>query len=171
MTTPLQTISRARAAETENIIKFLRTVSDDRTVTYEELITTGGFGPKDKESRVKACIRSACKTILREDAIVFAPVNGIGIKRATPLEVAQMGEDAVGRTRRASNRTMRKLATIDPASLPPEDRIKYFAASSQLGAIGHLTGRSAHNKLVQRITQSQVQIDVAATLSLASEVK
>lgn len=171
MTTPLQTISRARAAETENLIKFLRTVTDERTVTYEELQTAGGFGPKDKESRIKACIRSACKTLLREDAVVFAPVNGIGIKKATALEVAQMGEDAVGRTRRASNQTMRKLATIDPGQLPTDERIKYFAAASQLGAVGHLTGRSAHNKLVQRITQSQIQIDVAATLSLASEVK
>lgn len=166
-----QTPSRTRAAETEKLIKFLRGITDERTISYTEIREAGGFGPKDKEERVRGLLHSAIGTILREDARVFATVNGIGIKLANESEIVEIGEDIVHRTRRMTKRMMRKLATVKPEALPKERAPMYFTTAAQLGALAHLGERKTKNRLLQNTTQFQQSISLPETLKLAQQLQ
>jgi hypothetical protein len=166
-----QTPSRTRAAETDRLIKFLRTIQDERTIPYSEIREVGGFGTKDKEERVRGLLRSAVWAILREDARVFAVVNGIGIKLANVIEVMEIGEDVIHRARRMTKRAIRKMATVNPEELPKEKLPLYCATSAQLAALSQLGERKTRNRIQQHTTQFQQNLSVAETLKLAQTIQ
>lgn len=170
-TTTKQTPSRTRCAETDKLIKFLRGVTDERTIPYTELREAGGFGAKDKEVRVKSLMRTALWVILREDARVFAVVNGIGIKLASAEEIMEIGEDTIHRARRMTKKAIRKMATVHPEDLPKEKLPLYCATSAQLAALAHLGERKTRNRIQQNTTQFQQNLSVADTLKLAQAIQ
>lgn len=155
-----------RAAETEKLIAFLRKVEPEQIATYAELRTAGGFYDNDTESRVKGLIRTAVSALLREDAVVFLSVRGIGLKRASAVEIAESGVDTVKRARRMCAKSMKRIATIDPKTLPETQRTTYITSTAQLAALAHIASRPIQHRIEQTAMRSTQTLDLNATLEL-----
>lgn len=170
MSNPNPTLSRTRSAETDKVVKFLREHTDGSTISYLQIRSAGGFSEADSESRVRASLRSAVNIVLRENGMVFACVNGIGIKRASDVEVIQLNADGTKRVHRAVQRLGRKMATVQPDKLPDEIRVEYNSLAAQLAAVSKLSSKPVLNRLKQNFIQSSATIDVKATLRLAASI-
>ncbi len=117
-----------RSVDTETLIEFLREHKDDVLVTYAEmnaaLHRTGEARPAE--------LSGALKALLNENQMVFETIMAKGIKLMPPADRLNLSKALTNRTRRATRRVLKKLATVNPSEVDEKD---YNAACARTAII------------------------------------
>lgn len=147
--------------DTQTLLKYLETIPVGEIVSYEVL---GNLIGCDVQSD-RGSLESARRLLVRDNQIVFGVVRGVGLKRLNPSEVVEQEGETVTKIRRATKRSLKRLASADFDSLSKPDQNKHRLVSATLGAIAVCSSQKAHNRLEQRI-QSNGQLDAVEALKL-----
>lgn len=132
------------SVDTQTIERLLMDVPVDGLITYATLSTAIG---RDIQTRARHILQSACRRVLREKQIVFAPIMGKGLKRLNDSGVIGIGEAAIASIGRKSRRTVKKLACANYDALKPSERSQHNVLVSQLGVLAHITSAATQKKL------------------------
>jgi hypothetical protein len=98
-----------------------------------------------------AFLSTAIKRCLNEHKVVWKRTRGAWcIKCLIPDEIMLTAKDNSKKIHRISNRSIRMIDTVDPATMPAEKRGEYFARSAQFGTLKLFSEKSTHEKLVTR---------------------
>jgi hypothetical protein len=125
------------AEQRTQLIDILRSVRAGETINYEVLTTTIDLNVR-KEAR--HLLDSARKIIRREDAIVFGPVRGVGLRRLTDSDIATSGSSFLRHINRTSRRAVQTLGCVqDFPKLKLDEQIKHNMAMSLFGVFHEIT--------------------------------
>jgi hypothetical protein len=134
----------------------LSTADPEDVITYDELAALIG---KDVQHKRRDLLDTARNLVLREHHKTFGTVTNVGIKCLSSTAIVSLGEQARSRLRRASGKTLKRLACATLEELPPLEVHRLLAYTSVLGAVHALT----HFATVKRAQQLQ---ETAAPLPL-----
>ncbi len=113
------------------LVEKLRAVEVGAQITYSELSQAVG---RNVQTEARGCLNTARAILQREDSTLFAPIRGIGLKRLTDGEIAQVGGQTLRHVNNSAKRGIRKLACVrDFNALTNEEKIRHNAAMSVLG--------------------------------------
>lgn len=105
-----------RSPDTARVIEALRGVNDE--ISYRELAKRSELS----ERRLKECLASARRYILREDRATFGIIRGYGIRRLSNAEKVDDGEHDLKKIYRQSGRMNKKLLTTEYGTLNKEQQ-------------------------------------------------
>lgn len=105
-----------RSPDTARLIEALRGVNDE--ISYRDLAKRSELS----ERRLKECLASARRYILREDKAIFGVIKGYGIRRLSNSDKVGDGENDLKKIYRASKRSEKKLVTVEYAPLTKEEQ-------------------------------------------------
>lgn len=111
-------------------------------------------------------LMQARKVVLREDRMVFECVRGVGLKRLTDSGISGIGEQSIAHIHRHSARATKKMACADYATLGNEEKIRYNAHLSVLGALRAVTTKRKIEKLEIAAGEQNRQLALKDTLKL-----
>lgn len=143
------------SVDTQTIERLLLAVSVDGTVSYKTL--TDAIG-RDVQTRARHILQSAVHRLLRDHAIVFAPIFGEGLKRLNDAAVLGVGSAALASIGRKSRRTVKKLATVNYDAMKPGERTQHNVLVSQLGVLAHITSSGTQKKLAENAGHEKLPV-------------
>ena len=119
-------------------------------MSYEEInaIIPG----RDVQNGGRGILCTARNYAQREASIVVEVVHGKGIKRLADNEISDLAGAAIPKLRKICSRTARKIACADYDKLNPEEKTKYNAGLSILGAIQQFTTEKVRAKIAEVVT-------------------
>lgn len=142
-----------RSVDTETLIQFLRARKNDELISYEDM-----NGALRREGDMRPQELATALKILLDDQVVFVAIKGKGIRQATPAEVLELSKAHVCKTRRATRRVLRKIATVKPEEV---DAKEYGAACARVALIA-----AAADKSIQKdVDAGKIQIAPLAPLT------
>jgi hypothetical protein len=122
---------------TAQLIDILRTVPAGETISYEALTATIDT---DVRKEARHLLYSARRIVRREDALVFRPARGVGLRRLTDSEIATSGSAFLRHINRTSRRAVQTLGCVqDFPRLKPDEQIKHNMAMSLFGVFHEIT--------------------------------
>lgn len=151
-----------KSADTKIIEHRLRTTSAGEVVTYDELSKLLG---RDVRVHCYGNIQTAIKALIKE-SVFFDCVIGNGYRRLNESESVAALEHYRIKARRAVRRGIVHLQHIEADKLSEQDRLKYFAAGTQLQALELFSGAKAGNKIEAAVTKCASQMAIGETLKL-----
>lgn len=116
---------------TRTLEAILGRVAVGDTITYSTL--SDAIGTPVTGSRARGWLAAARRTMERDKRVVFLVSPKIGLKRASAEDVIADAEKRASGVGRASNRVLRRLATLDVDALPPPLRERAGAVASVAG--------------------------------------
>ena len=123
--------------ETKKVIAKLESTTIGQIIPWNELSAAVGGDVQ----KARACIVTARKNLLNDKQMVFAAVRGVGLKRIANADVVRNEGMVSSRIRCQVKRSMKRLSTVDPASLEGSDKTDYAVTSATLGAISLCTSK------------------------------
>lgn len=128
-----------RTVATETLISFLREAKEDQLITYfdmnRSLGRVGHARPNELDTAVKA---------LLNEGHVFETVRSFGIKLCNPKDRLKLSSVHINRTRKATKKVLKKLATVDPKQV---DEKEYNSACAKVALIAAATDSSVHRSI------------------------
>lgn len=157
------------SADTRLLYQRLMKLQPDEVISYKVLSDIIG---RDVCGRARGNLGSA-RRMAERDGIVTSCVWKEGVKRLTDAEnVNSSGAVYRQRIRKAGNRTIRKMATVDFQNLSAEDKIRHNAEISQIGTIVFCAGEDRTERLKGKVSESiSGQLAIAHTLRAFEEDK
>jgi hypothetical protein len=152
-----------RSAETELLIKSLLSTEEGHQITYKSLLDASHL-PDD--SKFQACLQSARRTCQRENGVVFGVVRGVGLKRCTPQEIVELGQDSITRSRHVAKRGLKRILCADTSRLGDEDMKNFNMRSSILALMTFSGSRHAQLKLTQEVSDARKRFEPADAIKL-----
>jgi hypothetical protein len=160
----LQTI-KAVSREAIRLAARIESMEIGATITYSELSEIAG---SDVQRARRHWLERARK--IAEAAAVPAfteSVSGIGLKRIPQAEVATIEKTStVGRIRRATRRSGKRLSRVDYANLDQDAKRAHDVAATTMGVLAMFVDRKGQASIEQGAIQSGCQLDREATLEL-----
>lgn len=144
------------------LVKRLETCEVGTIIPYSELNKLIGG---DVQLKNHGALTTARKILLREQRIVFGVVHGVGLKRLKPSEVVEQESTTISKIKRASRRSMTRLAATDYEALNADEQAKHRLVSATLGAVALCTGTKAQHRLEQQ-ARSSAALDIGSALKL-----
>jgi len=160
--------SRSRAIERAALAQLLRTVGEGETVTYAELDRAAGTGVRAERHLLTAARRE----VRDEDGLVFEPLNLVGLRRLTQVEMATVQPDR--RRQRAFRQSViaqREMAGVREADLGAGERVQFLARLAQHGALAAIATHRATAKLAGIIAVDNPVLTVDQTLTMLREIR
>ena len=152
------------SGETEKLIQRLKNSTPGEVITWAEMHLVTGIPELDKP-KLRSALTTARRHLLNEDQACFAAVLSVGIKRLPAGEVVAQESTTAVKVRRTVKASMRRLSTVNPESLPPQQATQHRMTSAALGAIALCVKPSSLSK-VQQATIMNGAIDSKAALEL-----
>lgn len=103
---------------------------------------------------------------LKDSSVVTGCVNGKGLKRLTNEEIVQIPDSSLSHIRRVSKRASRKVLCSDYEKLSADDKQKFNAGLSVLGAITQFTSQKTLNAVNEKVEKALGRLPVEDTLLL-----
>lgn len=149
------------SVDTQTIERLLWEVPVGEVASYGDLSAAIG---RDVQRKARHILNSAVRRVLREKQVVFAAVNGVGLKRLSDVGVLGVGAQAVTAIGRKSRRTVKKLACAQYEALSKPEQTVHNVLVSQLGVLAHITSAGTQKKLEAKIDQAQKKLPVGKML-------
>lgn len=151
-----------RSAETDDVIRRLRSAKVGDTIAYDEL---SKLACGDVRKQKYHCVTTA-RNALRKEGIEFDPVKD-GLMRLNDEEIIKKSAGSIHGIRRAAKRGARVLGCVQNyASLPEDIRAKHDTSASLLAIIAFSTERGNSRLIEQKIVQQKKRLDCSETLAL-----
>lgn len=153
------------SVDTQILVKLIKTRKDAgaETITHEELSEAI---KRDVQNEAYGNLNSARNIVQREHQIVLTSIRGVGYKLARNPEIIAIGSHVVTRIRRTARRGLRSMACADYDAMNNQDRIKYNAAISHVGALAAVATSRQASVIEDRVKRDAEKLPVAETLSL-----
>lgn len=156
-----------RSPETEILIAELEKLEVGAQVTYHDMHQSTGL-PEEQAARLRSCLTTARKHLQKEKRMVFAPVNGVGIKRLDDEGIVSSGKVLVQRANRMLRRGLDRTLCAKVSGLGVEARREYNVVTGTLAALSHVSDRSTQTKAQQLAASRGVtKLDVGDIYRLA----
>jgi hypothetical protein len=156
-----------RSAETWAAVSLLRTIPELGIVTYEQLAASIGCDPQ-REGRHH--VVRAAEILAREDAIEFAPVVNVGMKRADDLLKVSLGRFRLRKAARQARRSRRALAAVEKwDALPDDKKREHNILAAQAGAIQAMASVRTERLLAGKTNGSRLKLDPGESLKLMKD--
>lgn len=153
---------------TQELLKLLRTIPQEETVTYEQMEKAMGLNPRSGHAGYPY-LRTAMMVMERDHDVVFENVRTVGIRHMTPEEVALSVTDAyISRKKRLVKKHIRKVNTLNDAyeGLTPTARQKTTLARTLL-AFEHEAAKQKHVRAIEAdVAEKNRAIGFKDTLAL-----
>lgn len=147
--------------DTRLLRQRLRTVAVGGTITYAEL---GSVISKPVTGSFPA-LQSAIRSLLRHDAIVFAAIRGVGLKRLNDEDIVSVADRDVDGVRRKAKRGVLKLSSVaDYSALPPAKQLAHTARMSVLTAVAHMATDGGMKKVEAAAAGRSGELPISDTL-------
>jgi hypothetical protein len=155
----------SRAIETTVLVDRIKRMSVGELIRYRELNELIG---QDVQAEARHILHSARHICLREYKIVTDPLNNIGIRRATDVELTNSGLGIFGRMRRMARRGVdRVMAVADWDALPDAEKVRANATVSALKLMEVIGKPRSVDRIAGAVnTEMTGQLPIARTLEL-----
>jgi hypothetical protein len=154
------------AIETKLLTDALAT-AEGTVVTYADLSKIVGANLTTSD-RLRSCLNSARRKLVKEQHIHFAVVRGVGLKRITHADVVER-DDTAAKIRRMARRGLRKITAVDYDDLPHSSQVRHQAKVAVLAAIEAVSTKKAVKVIEAKVTP-QTHLPLAATLEAFREM-
>jgi hypothetical protein len=144
------------------LIKQAATADYERVISYEELSKAAGCNVLAKRN----VLMTARNRAQLEAAAVFGTIIGVGVKLLTSSETISIGDHHLTHVRKASTKTLRKLATVKYDELSETDKVRHNTNASFIGAMRLMTNASSRKRLEGAVANAQAKLPVKETLRL-----
>jgi hypothetical protein len=125
------------SVDSQVLMKRLAGVAVGETVTYTELSTLIG---RNVQTSARGYLTTARRRLKRDDQMVFAAVQNLGVKRLDDLGLVQAGQSGMEHVRNHTRRVVQTLGCVAGyAALPPEVQRAYNLTTAQAGMLLHVT--------------------------------
>lgn len=160
---PKKTIAEL-SVDTQLIIKRLKQAAVGDTITYQELTTLVGGNIQGNK---RYLLQSARGHVLRNEHMVFDCIEDVGVKRISDSEIVEtVPNHTMTRIRRTAKRGVRKLACAEYELLSGDEKTRFNAGASLLGAIAQLSKPTSLELIGPKIMEAQDKLPLAKTLEL-----
>jgi len=153
-----------RSADTEELIRFLRSKPVGEIVSHEKLSEVthrlAGNGAH--------VVASALKTLWRERAF-WRPIRGVGIKRVSNEEAVGVADEAGQRIGRKARKTIGQLAVIDMTALDAKQKAVLNAAVTKMGLHKKIESPKVGERLLETCIALQKKLDMKPATMLLLE--
>ena len=147
--------------------KILRSVLEEAavgdTITYEQLSTAIG---RDVRKYAISALGTARRGVLQDKKFVFGCEANVGLVRLNDSQIVKTTESDRRRLQRTAKKSLTKLAVVDFAALPEDQRRSHIVASAQMGAIAMFATRSSSKKIEAKVNGSSAVLPIGETLKL-----
>lgn len=152
--------------ESRQLADFLikRAASKNYTtiITWSELSRAAGVDVKEKGH----VLQTARNIALRESQADYGTVRGQGIVLLDSKGLIGVGESLLGRVRRATTRTLRRLANVQYDTLDDTDKVRHNANASFIGVMRMMTNTQSRKRLEGAVSQAAAKLPVKETFKL-----
>lgn len=144
--------------------KAISKLKPGEEISYDDLekIVPG----RDLRVKQRYILETGRGLALKESSIVTGCVNGTGLKRLTNEEIVQIPDSTLSHIRKVSKRASRKVLCSDYEKLSAEDKQKFNAGLSVLGALHQFTSQKAINAVSEKVEKALGRLPVEDTLLL-----
>uniref|UniRef100_A0A6H1ZZJ1 Uncharacterized protein n=1 Tax=viral metagenome TaxID=1070528 RepID=A0A6H1ZZJ1_9ZZZZ len=153
---------------TQELIKILKTVNEDETITYEKMGAVIGLNVRPQQDGY-SYQHSAREILEREENIVFDVIPKIGLKRLTHEKVATgTGGIYIKRKRSLIRRSKRRIRTVDDSydNLSNDAKMRVTAHRTILAFDNEVTKAKNILKIENKIKESNNLIGFQDTIEL-----
>ena len=140
-----------RSIETSELLKKLRSIKEDETVTYDEFskVAMGECKP----GGIKYGYLASARNILqKETGIEFQAIPNVGLKRMNDSDKITKTKKALPTYNKKVKKDMRRLASTDYNTLSPDERLCHNVHMSILHVIKCSSGGDFQNKVEKQIS-------------------
>lgn len=155
----------ARTYETQLLTDRLKLLQPDEVVTYAELSRIAGMDV-GRLSKGYTRLASARRITESEAGFLLGPVAGVGIKRLPVAEQAALGPQSVGRLKRFTRRSFRRMALVEYDKLDRQQQAQHNLAASVVGVVQLFTKPKSIEKLSGAVEQTAAKLPIGDTLAL-----
>lgn len=131
-------------------------------ITWDELSRYAGVDVKKKGH----VLQTARNIALREAQADYGTVRGQGIVLLDSKGLIGVGESLLCRVRRASTRTLRRLANVQYDTLDDTDKVRHNANASFIGVMRMMTNTQSRKRLEGAVAQAAAKLPVKETFRL-----
>lgn len=125
---------------------------------------------RELQGRERHVLESAKRAIQREHGIVFVAVRGLGIKRASNVQIASMATDHVHRkTKRTLNRAKKLDTLVNPQAMSNDARDNFYGGRMVNQALGYTLSRKFRSKIDKELADRGEQTDLTDVIALFSK--
>jgi len=139
----------------------LEKVKVDEVINYTDL-------SKEISRPVKGssgCLQTARRSLFNSSRILFAAINGVGLKRLSDNGKIDASDLDVRKVRRAARRGAKKLASIDSfEKLTPAKQLAHTAKLSVLTAVAHIATDKQVTAIEGAVSGRANELPIAETL-------
>jgi len=139
------------SVDTRLLIERLSRVEIGDFVSYKELSEVIG---RDVQGAARGNLTTARHRLEVDDAIQFGPVVGKGLTRLDALGVMGGSDGRIRHCNRTMNKEARRLARIDPETVPKEKRPELHIKAAHVQILGHLSKPKTQKKLEAKLAGS-----------------
>lgn len=137
------------------LVDTLKSLPVGEVATYEELSRALGRPVTSTTYPLTA----ARRILAKEHGISIGIVRGIGAKRRTTQEIAEMPQSFILKTGKGSRRMNKHvIVTIKVEEIPPADLPRFLASMSTARAIASATHGLRQNRLIEKIREKQLKM-------------
>ena len=152
--------------ETQQLVERLKAVVSAENydvIPYNELSGLIGF---DVQKDGYPYLKSAREIVERETGRLVGVVLGDGVKLLTPEEQVAIGPDSLQRLKRATTRSIKRIARVQVDKLTDDQRIDYHTTASVLGAVHLFTKPKSVSRIEEAVSKSAAKLAIGETLKL-----
>lgn len=151
-----------------DVRKLVEFLLQREMASYTEM---GRLINRDLQGRERHVLESAKRNLQREHGIVFVAVRGLGVKRATNVQIASMATDHLHRKTRRSLRRAKKLDTlVNPQAMSADARDTFYGGRMVNQALGYSLSRKFRSKIQKEIAdRGGEQTDLTDVVALFSK--
>lgn len=143
--------------EAQTLIKKLSVIEPGGFITYADL--NKAIGGDVQRTHYYALV-SAQRALLRDNAAVFAPVRGEGIRRLLPEEVADKTPLVVNKVRNIARKHGKELASVSTAGFTQEQSKKHSDSMLHIALIGASVTRQTEKRLKEFSMPASTALDL-----------
>jgi len=144
--------------------KALSKLEPGEEISYDDLekIVPG----RDLRGKHRYIMDTGRGLALKEASVVTGCVNGSGLKRLTAEEIVQIPDSTLSHIRKVTRKASRKVLCSDYEKLSADDKQKFNAGLSVLGAITQFTSQKALNAVNEKVEKVLGRLPTEETLML-----
>lgn len=121
--------------------------------------------PMDIQTKNRNILYSACRIVRDEYGIVMSCVNGVGMKRLSDSEIADIPDYTFGQIRRKTKNATKSTKCADFTKLSTDEKKKLWFGQSMLGALCLMTSPKKIKELKSvSVVSQQFSIDTLKEL-------
>jgi len=152
-----------KSADTKVIESVLIEAKVGQLVTYEKLSEAIG---RDVREYARGSLQTARSTLLKDNQIVFAVENKVGLKRLDDSQIIASTESDRLHIQRTGKKVLNKLSTVKFEGLTESEKKQHIVASAQVGAIVMFSQKSSQKKIESKVQHTAGVLAIGETLKM-----